>query len=289
MTYATLLRLFLLIITNAGGEGKTFVTMLLRAIFDLLGEDDLSLDTDPGNKALSSTGGGAKYLDPFAEPEDSIRRVQDKLGSKTSLLIDAGANMQATSRQFEEMCRDLGNELRDQEYTVSGLWVISTNKLGSAGSSARAAKRIDPPFSPAFVFNDRDGSGAVPDGIKPDIKVEHLQPGLIALVNDGGGFASVVKEGIPGHQHSANLIADYLWRFADQPGIRVLFGNDRIDSLMPTLKRDMLNLKPYDLKRPTNDAAMEILAKRAKLLRFMDPYLDDVDELIQALQQFKAG
>lgn len=108
------------------------------------------------------------------------------------------------------------------------------------------------------------------------------------MVNARGGFASLVKTGIPGHQQSADLIAAYLWRFADQPGIRVLFGNDRIDSLMPTLKRKVLNLSPYDLKRPTDDAAMEILARRAKVLRFIDPYLDDINELIKALQRFIA-
>lgn len=106
MATLTPLRLFLLIITNVGGEGKTHLTLLLRALFDLLGEVELTLDADPGNKAASSTGSPSiKFLDPFFDAEEAIAKVKGVMTSSTSLLIDAGANMQAASRQFEDTCR----------------------------------------------------------------------------------------------------------------------------------------------------------------------------------------
>jgi CobQ/CobB/MinD/ParA nucleotide binding domain len=285
MTTNQALRLFLLIITDAGGEGKTFVTLMLQTIFDLLNEQVLTLDTDPGNRAASSTGGSAKFLDPFGEPEETSRRIKDKLGANMSLLIDAGANMQAASRQFEDMCRDVGNDLKDDNYIVHALWIVSTNKLAAAGSAIRAARRIDPPFRPLFVFNDRDGSGAIPKEIKPDIVVEHLTPGLVALVNQEGGFTPVVTNGILGYQHSADMIAAFLWRFADQPALRTLLGDDRINQLQPMLDRQVLGISPYMPKTPLQDGKIEQLSRKANSLRRIGAFLED-DEAISAAVEF---
>jgi hypothetical protein len=284
MTNMQALRLCLLVGTNAGGEGKTWFSMLISALFALSDEDVALIDADMCNRAACHIGGIP--LDPFGDPEKVVPRLIEDIGGRKSMIVDSGANILAASKEYEDTLRDVGIALADSDYIVSACWLVSTNKIGAAGSVVKLAKRMANPFGPIFVFNDRDGSGSIPEGINPDIKVEHLQPGLVALVNARGGFASLIKTGIPGHQHSADLIAAYLWRFADQPGIRVLFGNDWIDSLMPTLKRNVLNLSPYSLKKPTDDAAMEILARRAKVLRFIDPYLDDINELIKALQRF---
>lgn len=289
MAISNALRLFLLIITDAGGEGKTFITLLFLALFELLGEDELTLDTDPGNRAASSIGGRVKFIDPLADPDESRRRIKEKLGPNTSLLIDAGANMQAASRQFEDMCRDLGHDLRDDFYDVRALRIVSTNKLAAAESAIRAAKRMDPPFPPVFVFNDRDGSGVIPDGITPEIKVGHLQPGLVSLVNEAGGFARVIIDGVPGFQHSADMIASYVWRFADQPKVRSLFGDSRIDRLRSMLDRETQNVFPFNLKQPREDAWIEHFARKAEILRYIDPFLDDPEAIIAALQRYKRG
>ena len=49
--------LFIIILTNSGGEGKTTLTLLLRAILDLAGIDSLGIDADQGNWALKNRSG----------------------------------------------------------------------------------------------------------------------------------------------------------------------------------------------------------------------------------------
>ena len=261
------LRLFLLAITNAGGEGKTFLILLLLALFELLDEPVLGIDTDVGNKAASSMRHKQmKFVDPFAEAEESTKKIKKAIDDERSLAIDAGANMQAASREFENMCRDLGHDLKEDDYTVRALWVVSTNKLAAAESAIKAAKRIDPPFHPLFVFNDRDGSGAVPEGVTPDLCIRYLPPALVALVNKHGGFAYVVTQGIPDYQHSADMVARYLWNFADQPMVRTLFGEHRIEKLRLQLFRQILDVRPFTLWTPDDDATMESLARKAETL-----------------------
>jgi hypothetical protein len=289
MNISDTLRLFLLIITNAGGEGKTFVVLLLKAIFELLREQELSLDTDSGNKALSSVADDARFLDPLAEPAQSKLKIKNQLSPEKSLLIDAGANMQSVSRQFEDMCRDVGEELEEQGYLVQALWMVSTNKLAAAGSVTRAAKRINPPFATCFVFNDRDGSGLIPEEIKPDITVGHLHPGLVSIVNQRGGFAAVIKDGKPDYRHSVDMIAKFVWDFANQDGMRKIFGNNRIEQLKLQLDRQTLNISPFTLKTSRNDKSMEHLAKKAHLMRKIDPYFDDIDAMIEVLKRYKTN
>lgn len=282
------LRLFLLAITNAGGEGKTFLILLLLALFELLDEPVLGIDTDVGNKAVSSMRyKQVKSVDPFENAAESKEKITKAMDEGMSLAMDAGANMQAASREFENMCRDLGIDLDEDGYAVRALWVVSTNKLAAAESATKAAKRIDPPFQPLFVFNDRDGSGAVPEGLTPDMGIPYLPPALVALVNKHGGFAQVVRQGIQGYQHSADMVARYLWNFADQPMVRTLLEEHRVEKLRPQLNREILDVSPFTLWTPDDDETMENLAREAKTLRALMPHLADIDRCIEILHRLK--
>lgn len=171
MTNMQALRLSLLVGTNAGGEGKTWFSMLISALFDLLDEDVALIDADMGNRAACHIGGIP--LDPFGDPEKVVPRlIEDIGGQKKSMIVDSGANILAASKEYEDTLRDVGIALADSDYIVSACWLVSTNKIGAAGSVVKLAKRMANPFGPIFVFNDRDGSGSIPEGINPDIKVE---------------------------------------------------------------------------------------------------------------------
>lgn len=88
------LYLFLLILTNAGGEGKTTLAYLIRAVFELAGLDDYGLDADQGNWALKNKLGEAVDTDVLTwdkGPEVADRIVAKAAGRPVSM--DSGANM----------------------------------------------------------------------------------------------------------------------------------------------------------------------------------------------------
>ncbi|MXO76176.1 hypothetical protein GRI40_13235 [Altererythrobacter aerius] len=288
MTDATALRLFLLVITNAGGEGKTWITMLLLTIFRLLDQDILTLDGDPGNRASSAADIGAKAMDVFEDPQKLTDRISNSLAGTKSLLVDAGANILAASVSFGDTMRDVGFKLEDDGYRVKGLWVVSTNKIGAAESATAAARRFGQPFEPLWLFNDRDGSGMVPAGLEPDITVAHLAPGYVVLVNEAGGFEPIVREGIPGYQMSADIIAKYVWRFADQHGVRALFGDVAIDSLRSILDRDVMDLHPVQFTSKKSDDEIIEWSAHLEILRIVTAYRGDIDAMIRALTNIKS-
>ncbi len=84
-----LLLFCLFVLTNSGGEGKTWLSMMLEAIFNLLNEDCVLIDADPGNRAASHL--GAIPLDPFGASQKFVDRIVADLAGRKSLLIDAGA------------------------------------------------------------------------------------------------------------------------------------------------------------------------------------------------------
>lgn len=287
MSYTERLRLFLLVITNSGGEGKTWVTMLLLTVLKLLDHDVLTIDGDPGNRAASVADIGAKAMDVFEEPEKLSHRISKSLDGTKSLLIDAGANILAVSVGFGDAMRDVGFKLQDEGYRVNGLWIVSTNKIGAAQSAGLAARRFGQPFAPLWLFNDRDGSGAVPEGMQPDITVAHLEPGYVSLVNEAGGFEPIVRVGIPGYQISADVIAQYVWQFVDQPGMRALLGAAAVDGLRPMLERVTLNVRPLRVAQKANDDEMVQKAAHAEVLRAVMPCQSNIDAIIRALEELK--
>lgn len=281
-------RLAFLIVTNGGGEGKTFITLLLQALMELLGYRPLTIDTDLGNRAASSTGSElVKFINPLVPKDGAIEKIFEILGDHRPLLIDAGANILAAT-DFSRNLNVLGTRLQNEGFKPHALWIASTNKLGSADNSRTLAPRLNPPFPPLMTFCDRDGSGRRPEGWeKPDVFVDYLWPGLVHHVNAAGGFTRIVSDGLPGYEHSAAYIVKYFLRFAAQPAIRELFGADRIDQLIRDKWRDTLDISPATLLGPMPDNKVEKLARQAEMFRLVRSHSED-PEMLAAIREVVA-
>jgi hypothetical protein len=274
-------------LTNAGGEGKTWVSMLIHAIFNLLNEPLIVADADQGNRAARVILGEVHLIDISKEAETSSAELVAQVDGGKSLLIDCGANALASSVNFNNALAETAVKLREDGYKTYGLCVVSANKPGAAAALKRIASRFSPFFEMMWVFNDRDGSNNVPEGFAADITVQNLDPGFVTLIHTFGGLASVVLRGIKGYGHSSDYIKAYLWRFADQEGIRKLFGDTQIDGLRPLLDHPFKRVDPMRIDKPETDEEYLETVWKAKTLRIVWPSLGDVDAMIQSLQDFR--
>lgn len=175
--------------------------------------------------------------------------------------------------------------LFDRGYRVQALWIVSGNKIKAASTAQKAAKRMSNPFVPVHVFNDRDGSNARPAGFPVDVVLENLHPGLMVLVYTYG-LSNIIQNGIPEHDHSANLIRAYIWRFVSQLGVRTIFGEELIERLRAALEVETLNISPYQLTRANDDRAMLKLAKKAEFHRVVMHHYDNPAAAIEAISKY---
>jgi len=88
-----LLKIFIVILINAGGEGKTTVARLIRALFQLSDRDHLGLDADHGNYALKTISGEdllTKALGWQVGPGKASEIVE--AAGNLPVIMDTGAN-----------------------------------------------------------------------------------------------------------------------------------------------------------------------------------------------------
>lgn len=272
-------RIALSSLAMGGGDGKTWTGQLMRTLCVLLGIPLTVLDADQGNRAFSLTAPNVVAIDIMAKPEVNLAKVRAAIGEGRSIILDAGANALADSVDFINFLMDFAAALGREGYEPKGLYVVSTNKVGAAEVLKPVAERFNLHYKPVWVFNDRDGSGEMPEGYEPDITIPNLDPGFVRMVNEDG-FAPLIRDGKPGYQFSCDHIAAYLWKFADQPGVRKIFGNEEIDSLGTILNRKLLPVDPFKIMKPLKDVAFRSKAAKAKVVRVLMPHLDGVDDQI---------
>ena len=159
-----------------GGDGKTWQGQLTRCLFELLGEPLALFDADQGNRALSLSADDVVVINIMDKPEENLAKVREAIDEGVAIILDAGANALADSLVFVNFLLDLALELRRHSYAVKGLYVVSTNKVGAAEVLLPVAKRFELHYDPIWVFNDRDGSGAIPEGFKPDFSSKIFIP-----------------------------------------------------------------------------------------------------------------
>lgn len=302
-------RIALSSLAMGGGDGKTWTGQLMRTLCVLLGIPLSVLDADQGNRAFSLTAPDVVAIDIMAKPEVNLAKVRAATADGRAIILDAGANALADSVDFINFLMDFAADLRREGYLVKGLYVVSTNKVGAAAVLEPVAERFSFHYDQVWVFNDRDGSGEMPEGYKPHIIIKNLHPGFVRLVNDRG-FVPLIVEGEPGYQLSCDHIAAYMWEFANQRGVRAIFGDEAIDSLAPLLNRVVPCVTTIKVKTLLDDAEFRSHAARAKVvgellphlggvddhinearaevLHVLMPYLHNVDASIEALQAYKS-
>jgi hypothetical protein len=227
-----LLLLFVLILTNAGGEGKTTLALLLRSVLDLAGIDSFAIDADPGNWALKNRSGDDVATDVLAwSPRAGAAAKIVANANGKPIMMDAGANMMATGQPIGELVFELQKCFANQGYRTAALIPVSPNKSGAAEGANILSDKIDG-FDKFIVLNHRDKSGNF-GRIREDlatVTVSHLEPGLQAYLDQHGWrIAHVLTDPRTSSSRAAAHVGEWVRAFASDGGVRSLLTGEVCD------------------------------------------------------------
>lgn len=217
--------IFLVIASNAGGEGKTLLAALMKALW-LLGDQPVQLICgDPGNRA-------AKVADESARTVGwgvQAMRASDIVASTAGqhVILDLGANTLASAREIVDLLPALRAGYASAGYRTMVLLPVSTNKTGAVEAIKVLASNLTE-FEQLFVEVNRDGSGTYDKDLSAGnvIRVGHLQPGFQTYVREVvGSLNNAVTDPQVGYEHASAYIAKWMRTFASQEPVRDLVGD----------------------------------------------------------------
>lgn len=271
-----ILKIFILVLINAGGEGKTTIAELIRVLFQLSVCEHLGLDADSGVYALMDSSGKdliTKAVGWSVGPDKAPEIVQAAGG--LPVVMDTGANTLASQREVVELLPVLRKRFEKEGYRTIALLPISPNKKAAAGALADLAPKLAD-FETYVVKNNRDGSdefGEVTDAY-PQILIRHLAPGLNAyLTRSKRSIIDAILRPEPGYVKAGAHIAEWVRAFAREPYVQDLLGAElceRAISQFPRPPRSRrFELRKYD---DVNDAAIERTEHNTHVLNLLDHY-----------------
>jgi hypothetical protein len=216
--------LFIVIVSNAGGEGKTLLAQLIQALLQLAGEPVIMLDGDAGNQAAKVADDNAKVV---GWGVDAIK-ARDILAatSDAHVILDLGANSLASAREIVDLLPALRSIYAEAGYRTIAFLPVSTNKLGAVEAIKALAPKIEG-FEKLFVKVNRDNSSAFAGELEGTdvVAVGHLRPGFQAYIRQPGQtMAKAVAHAPPGFGLAAIQVAEWMRGFAVQPPVLNLLG-----------------------------------------------------------------
>lgn len=217
--------IFLVIVSNAGGEGKTLLAQLMQALWQLLGRPVLLLDGDPGNKAAKVADSTAKVVGWGVDALKADEIVATTAGH--NVILDLGANSLASAREIVDLLPALQRAYAAAGYRTIAFMPVSTNKIGSVGAIQRLALKVVQ-FEKLFVRINRDGSGTYDAGLAATdvIDVGHLPPGFQNYIREPGrSLATSVSSPAKSYGIAATFVADWIRTFANQEAVHALVGD----------------------------------------------------------------
>lgn len=280
---------FVVIVTNAGGEGKTLLARLMKALWVLLGRTVEILDGDPGNFTARITELGVKVLGWGV----GAYRARDIVAATRghNVILDMGANGLASMSEIVDLLPALQKEYAAAGYRTVALLPVSTNKAGAVEAITELAGKIDD-FEKLYVTVNRDGSNTFEKGLegREVVHVEHLAPGFQNYLNGPGkSLVQSVTEPPSGFKVAAAFVADWMRKFAVQSGVQKIVGD-----VLPILDRHAPDAPPsIRFTVPTlAQATDEALDRNAYKSRIMDAIDEDgwtEDGLIAVAHKLGSG
>lgn len=212
--------LFLIITSNAGGEGKTMICKLILAILRLAGVTNIrTFDADPGNWTLANSVPLTKAVGWYVDEKAAPIIAADCMGAHT--IIDPGANAFAGSEQFARLVRALGSEFRNAGYRTIAFGPVSTNKDGALDSMVELTDHYAE-FDRIYVKVNRDGSGNYMGDVAKlehtaTIEISHFDPGFLSVLADHKeAWDEAVTHPLEGFQIAGAYIGEIFADVADQ-------------------------------------------------------------------------
>jgi len=216
--------LFIIIVSNAGGEGKTLLAQLIQALLQLAGEPVIMLDGDAGNKAAWVADDNAKVV---GWGVDAIKATDILAATQGShVILDLGANSLASAREIVDLVPALRKTYAGAGYRTIAFLPVSTNKLGAVEAIKALAPKVAG-FERVFVKVNRDGSRAFSGKLEGNdvVEVSHLRPGFQAYIRQAGQtMATAVSQPTAGYGLAAAYVAEWMRDFAIQVPVLNLLG-----------------------------------------------------------------
>lgn len=267
----TTIWLFIIIVSNAGGQGKTTLARLLKALFEINGAPVQLLDADAGNSA-------AMIVDPTSAKvgwgvqsvvnPDIVRAYSGK-----HVILDLGANTMASAREIADAIPDLIREFENAGYHSLALLPVTPNKPGAADAVVKLGGQL-PAENKWLVLNDSDGTGNFEKGEFPFpiAKLEHLMPGLVAYVNatSSRSFGDAAVSPSDDQQIAARHIAKWMGDFAKQLPFQEIFAQSaRVLDQIPSPAKTMFRVTAPEL---TKDTVMASYERRSVIFTGLNKY-----------------
>ncbi len=246
-------------VSNAGGEGKTTIAIVVEAALDLLGRSVQLIDIDQGMGSLAFQRGQARSLD-WGMSDLKADIVFEHLRG-ANVIFDFGANALASGAPVIRLYGKVNDALEEIGFRRVALVPISTNKPGAVG----AAKDIIRAFSYIechAVLVDCDNSANYDEDVSslPAIKLSHLDPVLqqfrTNLQRQGISLADAMRSPPAGWLHATDYLGMWLRAFATQPIMIDILGGD-LGAVLDALGRQdrpALRLSGVSIKNLHDDA-----------------------------------
>ncbi|TIX50498.1 hypothetical protein [Alteraurantiacibacter aquimixticola] len=226
---------FILIVSNAGGEGKTLIAEVIKALFQLSGERVSLLDADAGNGAARVSDSSARSVG-WGVGAITAPNILDACREQ-NVILDLGANSLASQREIVELIPALRDGFVSAGYNALALLPITPLKLGAADAILNLAAKIDG-FEKVFIRNDRNNTRQFDERFYRTnaAQLGYLQPGFIAYLRGrDSSMSEAVLAPSQNYRLAAHCIAAWMRDFAEEPALKGMFepALTRLKSLPP--------------------------------------------------------
>lgn len=200
--------IFAIVVTNAGGEGKSLFAQLFKAMLLLAGLPVEIIDGDVGNKSTRMADPTALSLGYGLSLDTAIRIVADTSGS--NVVLDLGANAMA-SGQYHEFIFELQRLFSAEGYRCVAFLPVTPHKTGAVGAVKLLGSKLNG-FEQVYVRNDKDGSGKFDGDFvgETTIDVGYMMPGIIEYMKrNGATIYSSIMAPPAGYVMASHVVANW--------------------------------------------------------------------------------
>jgi hypothetical protein len=264
-------RLFIIIVSNAGGQGKTTLARLLKALLEMGGHPVQILDGDAGNAAISTIDPTAARLGWGVQSTvnaDIVEAFRDR-----NVILDLGANTMASAREIVDMLPELIAAFEAAGHRTLAVFPVTPNKAGAAGALERLTQ-LFPAQNKLVVLNDADGSGNFEplDSPLPIARLAQLAPGFMGYLDTlpGRSFNQAVISPAADRQIAGQHIARWMRSFGKDLPFEAVFGS-AIKMLGRIPEPDKIRFK-IDKVASTTDEQLIEAARRTTIIDLLDQH-----------------
>lgn len=277
-------RLLIIIVSNAGGQGKTTLARLLKALLQMGGHPVQILDGDAGNAAIS-------MIDPTSARigwgvQSTVNAEIVEAFKDRNVILDLGANTMASAREIVDMLPQLIADFEAAGHKTLAVFPVTPNKPGAAGALERLTQ-LFPAQNKLVVFNNVDGSGNFEplDLPLPIARLAQLAPGLMGYCDTipGKSFNEAVMSPAADRQIAARHIARWMRGFAKDLPFQDVFG-PMVKQLSQIPEPDKISHR-IDTVYSTTDARLREFARRAPILELLDKHDWDLARVRDAIAE----